>query len=73
MPPNKASCGANGAGALNVRMNYKGVAKTSSSRHSGGVNLALTDGSVRFVTDSIDVPTWWGLGSRDGREILKDY
>jgi prepilin-type N-terminal cleavage/methylation domain-containing protein/prepilin-type processing-associated H-X9-DG protein len=73
MPPNKASCGAGGAGALNVRMNYKGVAKTASSRHSGGVNMALADGSVRFVADSIDINTWWGLGSRDGKEVLKDY
>jgi prepilin-type N-terminal cleavage/methylation domain-containing protein/prepilin-type processing-associated H-X9-DG protein len=73
MPPNTASCGANGAGALNVRMNYKGVAKTASSRHSGGVNLGLVDGSVRFVTDAVDINTWWGIGSRDGKEILKDY
>lgn len=73
MPPNRTSCGASGAGALNVRMNYKGVAKTASSRHTGGVNVALVDGSVRFVNDAVDVQTWWGLGSRDGKELLKDY
>ena len=32
------------------------------SRHSGGVNVLLADGSVRFVRDSIDGATWQRLG-----------
>jgi prepilin-type N-terminal cleavage/methylation domain-containing protein/prepilin-type processing-associated H-X9-DG protein len=73
MPPNGKSCACSGAGALNVRMNYKGTATTASSRHPNGVNVALTDGSVRFVTSSIKIDTWWALGSRDGGEVLGDY
>jgi prepilin-type N-terminal cleavage/methylation domain-containing protein/prepilin-type processing-associated H-X9-DG protein len=44
-----------------------------SSRHPGGVNLLLGDGSVRFVKDSINIPTWRGIGTRAGGEIIGDY
>jgi prepilin-type N-terminal cleavage/methylation domain-containing protein/prepilin-type processing-associated H-X9-DG protein len=39
-----------------------------SSFHNGGVNLLLCDGSVRFISNSIDQQTWWALGSRAGGE-----
>jgi prepilin-type N-terminal cleavage/methylation domain-containing protein/prepilin-type processing-associated H-X9-DG protein len=38
------------------------------SKHSGGVNAALADGSVRFVTDSVDLATWRAMGTRAGGE-----
>jgi prepilin-type N-terminal cleavage/methylation domain-containing protein/prepilin-type processing-associated H-X9-DG protein len=34
------------------------------SYHSGGVNASFADGSVRFVTDSIDPQVWAFMGSR---------
>jgi prepilin-type processing-associated H-X9-DG protein len=43
---------------------------SASSRHTGGANTLLADGSVRFVKDSVSLPVWWGLGSRDGGEAL---
>jgi prepilin-type N-terminal cleavage/methylation domain-containing protein/prepilin-type processing-associated H-X9-DG protein len=43
------------------------------SHHPSGVNVALCDGSVRFVVDTIDVRTWRALGSRDGNEILEQF
>jgi prepilin-type N-terminal cleavage/methylation domain-containing protein/prepilin-type processing-associated H-X9-DG protein len=49
------------------------IATTANSGHPGGVNMALCDGSVRFVSNSINLATWRALGSRDGREVVGDY
>lgn len=38
------------------------------SRHAGGVNAAMCDASVRFVTDGVDLRTWRALGTREGGE-----
>jgi prepilin-type N-terminal cleavage/methylation domain-containing protein/prepilin-type processing-associated H-X9-DG protein len=40
------------------------------SNHSGGVNTLMSDGSVRFIKDSINMQTWWALGTRAGNEVL---
>jgi prepilin-type N-terminal cleavage/methylation domain-containing protein/prepilin-type processing-associated H-X9-DG protein len=45
-------------------------ALTASSRHSGGVNLLLMDGSVRFIKSTIALPTWWALSTMAGGEVL---
>src|SRR5438128_3819102 len=34
------------------------------SYHTGGVNVALSDGSVHFITNSISLATWRALGTR---------
>lgn len=46
------------------------VSYPASSLHPGGVNVAMADGSVRFIKDSVSRPTWWALGTRDGGETL---
>ena len=38
------------------------------SRHPGGVNFALGDGSVSFLNDSLDVDVYLAMGSRNGDE-----
>jgi prepilin-type N-terminal cleavage/methylation domain-containing protein/prepilin-type processing-associated H-X9-DG protein len=50
-----------------------GFWKTARSRHPGGINLALCDGSVRFVQESIAPATWRALGTRMGGEVVADY
>ncbi len=40
------------------------------SRHTNGVNAALCDGSVRFVSNSISLQTWMALGTMNGGEVL---
>ena len=43
------------------------------SRHTGGVNLLLGDGSVRFVRDSVSPVTWMAIGTRGRGEVIGDY
>ncbi|MBS0267133.1 MAG: DUF1559 domain-containing protein [Planctomycetes bacterium] len=43
------------------------------SRHPGGVNILLCDGSTRFVSNSVNLAVWQGLGSRAGGEVLGEY
>jgi prepilin-type processing-associated H-X9-DG protein len=46
------------------------AAVTSRSYHSGGVNVLLMDGSVRFVNNAISAATWRALGTRAGGEVV---
>jgi prepilin-type N-terminal cleavage/methylation domain-containing protein len=47
--------------------------RVARSMHAGGVNLLLSDGSVRFVTNGVNPETWAALGSRNGGEVVGDY
>ncbi|MFM1801920.1 MAG: Type secretion system protein precursor [Planctomycetota bacterium] len=40
------------------------------SRHPGGVNVLMCDGSVRFMKDSINIMTWQALSSMQGGEVI---
>lgn len=40
----------------------------SRSRHPGGVQALLCDGSVRFVSETIDLAIWKAASSQEGRE-----
>jgi len=40
------------------------------SRHTGGVNAALADGSVRFFSNSTALTTWAAMGSMAGGEVV---
>jgi prepilin-type N-terminal cleavage/methylation domain-containing protein/prepilin-type processing-associated H-X9-DG protein len=52
--------------------NNKGLT-SARSNHSGGVNMLLCDGSVRFVTNNIDLTTWRAISTRAGGEVVKEY
>lgn len=43
------------------------------SYHSGGVNSAVCDGSVRFVSNTIDSATWAAVGTRSGGETVGEW
>ncbi len=59
--PNSTNCGF----PANLRF-----CVNANSDHTGGVNVALCDGSVRLITNSISLTTWRALGTRSGGEVL---
>ncbi|MBM3979992.1 MAG: DUF1559 domain-containing protein [Planctomycetes bacterium] len=47
---------------------------TAKSKHTNGVNVALADGSVRFISNSISQQSWFKLHSRnDGQPNGTDF
>ena len=80
--PNSSSCAANGTASQESR-----IIAPPTSHHSGGVNVCMTDGSVRFVSDSIHTGNlalglvdggasnygiWGAMGSRNGGEPISE-
>jgi prepilin-type processing-associated H-X9-DG protein len=63
MPPNTWNCSTDNT-------NYHGTAMSAASRHPGTVNLLLMDGSVRTIKNTIAMPTWWALGTKNSGEII---
>lgn len=43
------------------------------SAHAGGAHFSLCDGSVRFLSYSMDDRVFLALGSRDGSELVVDF
>jgi prepilin-type N-terminal cleavage/methylation domain-containing protein/prepilin-type processing-associated H-X9-DG protein len=43
---------------------------TAHSKHVGGVHSLFCDGHVQFISNSIAISIWQGLGSRAGGEVL---
>ncbi|QDT36909.1 DUF1559 domain-containing protein [Stratiformator vulcanicus] len=46
---------------------------TPRSYHTGGANLALADGSVRFVSDSVDLETFRNAFARDDGQVMGEF
>ena len=60
----KAPCVPNGGGAA---YSY------ARSHHTGGVTVGMADGSVRFVSDSINRDTWQSLSTRARGEVVGEF
>jgi prepilin-type processing-associated H-X9-DG protein len=52
LPPNSASCVFGASGSISAHL-YQGV-WTASSEHPGGVQIAMADGSTRFINDNVN-------------------
>jgi prepilin-type N-terminal cleavage/methylation domain-containing protein/prepilin-type processing-associated H-X9-DG protein len=71
IPPNGggtipwAAC-RNGCCAQSQHADYNNAA----SKHPGGVNILMADGSARFIKNSISWLTWWSLGTRANGETM---
>src|SRR5262245_43236193 len=64
LPAQNLPCVNNG-GAWNIQ--------AARSRHAGGVNVLMCDGSVRFVSQGINIGTWQALSTTRGGEVIADY
>ncbi len=47
-----------------------GPYENSSSNHPGGCNFLFADGGVRFIKASINIKTYWALGTRANGEVI---
>ncbi len=67
LPPNPdyPNCSTNGTGTIQNPGMFG-----MSSRHPGGANVLMCDGSVRFLKDSVAWETIWALGSRSQAEVI---
>ena len=50
--------------------NFSRVHLAARSYHPGGVNVNFADGSVKFIKNTINLPTWLALGTRAGGEVI---
>lgn len=66
--PNTHACGGTGFTGAPAAMSNMPMQVPPSSRHPGGVNVALGDGSVHFVSNNINLQVWRAAGTRAGRE-----
>ena len=71
-PPNTVSCQNPATEYFGSWLTFVGPSGSAppSSNHPGGANICFTDGSVRFVKDTVGLPTWWALGTRAGGEVV---
>jgi hypothetical protein len=49
------------------------VISSTRSDHAGGAHILLTDGSVRFVSENVNLMTWRALFTRAGGEPLGEF
>jgi prepilin-type N-terminal cleavage/methylation domain-containing protein len=70
-PPNTVNIAAYSSDTFRCFEGDGGI--TASSEHVGGVHLAMMDGAVRFVSNSVDLNVWWSIGTKAEGEIVSDF
>ena len=65
--PNSYTCGGTGFPGT---MSNMAMQVAPGSNHPTGVNVCMGDGSVRFVTENIDLLIWRAMGTRRGAEAM---
>ncbi len=60
-------------GAVNTPNRPTYAVMTSRSYHDSVVHALLVDGSVRAVSNSLDLSIWRGLGTRAQREVISQF
>ena len=63
----QAPCENGNASGLSGRWNF------ARSRHTGGVNVVMGDGSIRFISNTIDLFTWRALGTQSDGLVLGNF
>jgi prepilin-type processing-associated H-X9-DG protein len=43
------------------------------SQHQGMVNVAMSDGQVRSISNTIANDVWWNIGTRNGGERVTEF
>ncbi|MBI3464863.1 MAG: DUF1559 domain-containing protein [Planctomycetes bacterium] len=56
-----------------IRSSTNFIRHAARSRHPGGVQVTMCDGSGRFVTDSIAIDIWRPMGSAWGKEAIPEF
>ena len=64
LPPNSPTCGRESG-------DYQATILPASSNHSGGVNVGMVDGSVRFVSETVDCGNLTGSTIGDNTGLCK--
>jgi prepilin-type N-terminal cleavage/methylation domain-containing protein len=73
--PNSRACAGMDSMMMGMSMVNMAVQLPPSSYHPGGVNVAVGDGSVRFIKETVSINVWRSLSTRNGGEIVSssDY
>jgi prepilin-type N-terminal cleavage/methylation domain-containing protein/prepilin-type processing-associated H-X9-DG protein len=67
--PNTYTCAGQG---FPGNMSNMAMQVPPSSRHANGVNCLLGDGSVRFISNSVDLTTWRAIGTMNVGEVANE-
>lgn len=48
----------------------KGNSRAATGHHTNGVMVSFVDGHVQFISNSVAMPTWMAMGTRNGGEVV---